>query len=146
MKGHIGGQATKPVVEPTVDTMRELPVRVLIADNHDDVLHATSDLVSEFPEAEVVSLATDVDSTILLVEQLKPDLVLVDAWLKGGGAEEASSRIRAVAPETAVAVVTSTTEVELEQRLRAAGGLGFFEKEHLVDTLPGILKSARRKK
>ena len=143
MSGAIRGEATRAGGDGSLDGMGDRVVRVLIADNHDDVLHATRDLVGEFSDAVVVSVARDVDETVRLVEQLKPDLVLIDAWLKGGGAELACSRIRAVAPRTAVAVLTSVVEADLARRLSAGGGLGCFEKEHLGASLPDILAAAR---
>jgi two-component system response regulator NreC len=144
MRQAITRQVTERVMRATVDGVDSQYLRVLIADNHDEVLHATRDLVGELPEVEIVALAQDVDAAVQAVERLKPDLVLVDAWLKGGGAVEASKRIRAVAPQTAVAVMTSVVEVELARSLESLGCCGCFEKEHLGASLPGILARVRQ--
>jgi two-component system, NarL family, invasion response regulator UvrY len=143
MSRDTGGQATGRAEDDSLEGVGDHAVRVLIADNHDEVLQATSDLVTEFAGTEVVSLARSVEETVRLAEELKPDLVLIDAWLKGGGAAAAYSKIRAVAPQTAVAVVTSVKEAELAKRLSGDGGLGCFEKELLGASLPGILASVR---
>lgn len=138
-------QSTAPGSKPSVSPMDGCKVRVVIAERHDDVRQATADLVADFAGFEVVGLARDVDEAVRLVEQLRPDLVFIDAWLKEGGSYEAALRIQRLAPRTTVAALSSVREVELARRLRVHGGLGCYDKEHLAEALPTILESVRRR-
>ena len=141
--GHIG-QAKPPAPLGSVSAMVRQTVRVLIADDSAPVLLATSDLVGEYPDVEVVSLAMDVDEAVRFSAGRKPDLALVDAWLRGGGAELAARKIRSASPGTAVVALSSSKEPELSRKIEAAGGFGCYEKEKLSAVLPGILSTVRR--
>lgn len=118
-------------------------LQVLVADDHQEVLMATSDLLQDYPEVGIVSLTTTVEEAVRAAASHRPDVAFIDAWLRGGGAEAAAVRIKAVSPDTMVVALVSTKEVELVVRLRAVGVAGCYEKETLSEVLPGILSSLR---
>jgi DNA-binding NarL/FixJ family response regulator len=120
------------------------PVRVVIADDHAEVLMAVADVVHGFGGIEIMSLATTVEETVRSAEFHHPDLVLVDAWLRGGGAEAVVHRVRAVSPKTVVVALASAKELDLVLALRAAGAGGCYEKENLSAALPQILTGLHR--
>lgn len=121
----------------------EQKIRVLVADDNPEVLFATADLVMDFPGVLVVSLATTVEEAVRSATWHKPDLVLVDAWLKGGGAGAAAQRIRIVAPSAVVVALASAREPGMSTRLSELGVLACFEKESLSSVLPGVLAAIR---
>lgn len=128
--------------------MRSMPemeqkIRVLVADDNPEVLFATADLVMDFPGVLVVSLATTVEEAVRSASWHKPDLVLVDAWLKGGGAGAVAQRIRLVSESTLVVALASAREPGLSRLLLDFGVLGCFDKESLAAVLPGILAAIR---
>jgi DNA-binding NarL/FixJ family response regulator len=118
-------------------------VRIVIADDHTEVLMATADVISDCAGVEVVSLATNADEAVEAAASLQPDIVFVDAWLRGGGAEGVARRIQEVARNTVVVALASAKDLDLALRLRAAGAAGCYEKETLSAVLPGILAAAR---
>jgi DNA-binding NarL/FixJ family response regulator len=118
-------------------------VRILIADDHSEVLMATADLISDCADVEIVSLATNADEAVEAAASLQPDIVFVDAWLRGGGAEGVARRIQEVAPQTVVVALASAKDLDLALKLRAAGAAGCYEKENLSAVLPEILAAAR---
>lgn len=118
-------------------------IHILVADDNSEVLFATADLVMDFPGVLVVSLATTVEEVVRSAAWHKPDLVLIDAWLKGGGAGAAAERIRLVSPRTAVVALASASEPELSRRLNQLGVLACFDKESLSAVLPQILSAIR---
>lgn len=119
-------------------------IRVVVADDNADVLMATADLIADYPGVEVVSLACNVEEAIAAAGRLRPHLVFVDAWLKGGCAEDATTGIAALSRETVVVGLASAKDHELVLRLRAAGAAGCYDKESLSAELPGILAAVRR--
>jgi len=122
----------------------ERNTRILIADDHAEVLAAVRDVILEFPGVEVVALTTNVEEAVCESERCQPDIAFVDAWLQGGGAAAAASRIKLVSPETCVIALASAKEVETVLRLRAAGATACYDKEQLSEVLPAILAATRR--
>jgi len=118
--------------------------RILIADDHAEVLAAVRDVILEFPGVEVVATTTNVEEAVCESERCQPDIAFVDAWLEGGGAAAAAARIKLVSPETRVIALASAKEVETVLRLRAAGATACYDKEQLSEVLPGILAATRR--
>lgn len=114
-------------------------IKILVADDNSAVLLATADLVMDFPDVLVVSLASTVDEAIHSANAQRPELVLIDAWLKGGGAEKVARRLALTSPSTVVVALASAREADLSRRLQEAGVFGCFDKESLVSALPGIL-------
>ena len=119
-------------------------IRVLIADDHPEVLMAVADVIQECGGVDIVSLTTTVEEAVRSAAGQKPDVAFVDAWLRGGGAEAAAHRIKQVSPATLVVALASASEIELVLRLRAVGADGCYDKEKLSAVLPGILASVSR--
>lgn len=121
----------------------ERKVHILVGDDNAEVLFATADLVMDFPDVLVVSLATTVEEAVRSATWHKPDLVLIDAWLKGGGAGVAAERIKMASPSTVVVALASASEPGLSRRLHDLGVLACFDKQLLSSVLPGILAAIR---
>lgn len=122
----------------------ERQIRIMVADDHPEVLLATCDLILETPGVAIVALATNVEDAVRLAASYRPDLLLCDAWLVGGGAAVAATRLQTMSPNTMVVALASAKEIETVVRLRAAGAAGCYEKETLSAVLPGILASVPR--
>jgi DNA-binding NarL/FixJ family response regulator len=54
------------------------PIRVMIVDDHEIVREGLQILLAEETEFEVVGIAGDGSTALALVEQLKPDVILMD--------------------------------------------------------------------
>lgn len=145
MRRYIERQSTAASESLKVGNKMGSTIRVVIADDNSEVLMATADLIVEFPGVEIVSLATNADEAVRAVELHRPDIVFVDAWLRGGGAVVVASRIRESFPEVRVVALASAKHLELVLRLQAVGAAGCYEKETLNAELPQILDSARRR-
>jgi two-component system, NarL family, response regulator LiaR len=120
------------------------PIRVLVADDNTDVLMAVAGVIQEFGGADVVSLTMTVEETVRIASWLKPDVAFIDAWLAGGGAEEAAKRMAELSPGTVVVALASARELELVLRLRAVGA-SCYDKEALSGVLPEILGAVSRR-
>jgi DNA-binding NarL/FixJ family response regulator len=74
-------------------------VRVLIADDESNVREALRDVLDADPRFEVVGLASSAGELRPLAEMLRPDIVLVDVRMPGGGEAAARAVLTLPAPD-----------------------------------------------
>lgn len=146
VKGSAERQVTGAESDVSLDGESDRRLHVLVADDHQEVLMATGDLIQEHAEVGMVSLTSSVEEAEQSAASHRPDIAFIDALLRGGGAEAAAVRIRSVSPHTVIVALASAREIELVVRLRAAGVELCYEKDTLSTVLPGILASVRRRR
>ncbi len=111
------------------------PVRVLLADDHTLFRQGLRHLLADHPRLEIVGEAADAQEAIQLVRRLRPDVVLMDLHMPGGGGIEATRTVRGELPEVSVLILTvSENEDDLLAALRA-GAKGYILKTSDFDQL-----------
>jgi two-component system response regulator MtrA len=87
--------------------------------------------------------AGDVDSTLRLVRELGPHVVLVDVHMPGLSLAELCARVREAsgAARVAICLLSGVPEAELTIRAREVGADGFVSK---VAGLPHVVAQVRR--
>src|SRR5919202_3466226 len=83
-----------------------LPIRVLIADDHDIVRVGLSRLLDAAPDIEVVALAADGEEAVALTARHAPHVVLMDLEMPGVDGIEATRRIARADGAPSVVVLT----------------------------------------
>ncbi|HJS09087.1 MAG TPA: response regulator transcription factor, partial [Pirellulales bacterium] len=68
--------------------------RVLIVDDHPAVREALGIRIGQTPDLEVCGQAADVGDALRLVDELKPDIAIVDISLKTGDGIDLIKRVR----------------------------------------------------
>jgi DNA-binding NarL/FixJ family response regulator len=104
-------------------------IRVIIAEDHTFVREATRQLLEQEPDIEIVGEATDGAEAVALVERLSPDVAIVDISMPVMSGMEATERIKAVRPGTAVLVLTQYDDDQYVFALLAAGAAGYLLKD-----------------
>lgn len=114
--------------------------RVLIADDHPLVLGSVRDLLGEWGYDVV---ATTSSGTIALqkIEELRPDIALVDAQLPGIVGVELARRAARTAPETAVAIYTGYPHHALMHEAMDAGARAVVLKDAPLSELRRALET-----
>lgn len=116
-------------------------VRILIADDDSIVRLTTRGLVAREPRLELVGEARDALEAIELSLSLRPDVVLCDVEMPGGGGSHATREIRRRLPGTQVVVLTADDTDAVRAEMTDAGAVGFLPKaageDELVRTLLG---------
>ncbi|HEX6712841.1 MAG TPA: response regulator [Thermoleophilaceae bacterium] len=102
-------------------------VRVLVVDDQPIVRSAMRVLLDAAGEFEAVGEAASGNEALSAVEQLDPDLVLLDVRMPDMDGIEAASRIQATHRRTVVVLMSSDPEVEP----RASAAAPFVAKERL---------------
>jgi DNA-binding NarL/FixJ family response regulator len=111
---------------------------VIIADDHPAIrLGVRMALLSG--GMRVLAEAADHDGAIRAVLAERPDICLLDVYMPGGGIQAAAT-LAAVAPDTAVVMLTVSDSVEDLLGALRAGAVGYLPKDTPPDRLPAALR------
>lgn len=118
-------------------------MKILICDDQAVVREGLEMLLNLEKDIEVVSLAQDGAEAVDLVNQLVPDLVLMDLKMAGMNGIEATRQIKNQHPEIRVLVLTTYDEDEWIFDAIRAGAAGYLLKdtprEKLVEAIRGTM-------
>jgi len=103
-------------------------VRVLIADDHAMVREGLH-WALEHAGYEVVGEAADGEEAVELAEDLRPDIVLMDLSLPVLSGVAATKRIRGMAPDTSVLVLSMLSDETAVSSALGAGAQGYLVKD-----------------
>ncbi len=110
-------------------------IRVLIVDDHGMVRKGLMAYLGNRPDICVVGEARDGREAILQVEQLHPDVLLMDLVMPEMGGVAATRAIHQRWPQVQVIALTSFQEKELVQDALQAGAIGYLLKNVTGDEL-----------
>ena len=120
-------------------------IRVVIADDHPVVRKGLRMTLEEFgAEIELVGESADGSAIVRLVEDVQPDVVLMDIRMPGMDGLEALEQIRASSPRVAVVILTTYNEDALLLRGLQAGACGYLLKDCPLETLLHAIRAAAR--
>ncbi len=120
-------------------------IRVLVVDDHLIVRQGLRLMLEEAGEDfELVGEAADAEMALRLVQDLQPDVVLMDIRLPGMDGIDALARIRADSPRIAVLILTTYNEDTLIVRGLRAGACGYLLKDTTRDALFRAIRRAAR--
>ena len=126
--------------------MTELaPIRVLLVDDHLVVRMGLSAVLREVPRLQIVGEAEDVAGAVERFGELRPDVVLMDLRLPGGGGIEALKLIREEFPAAKVVMFTTYDFEEDIHRALQAGAVGYLLKNISSGELVAALVSAHER-
>jgi two-component system response regulator NreC len=120
------------------------PIRVLLAEDHTIVRKGLRSLLDAEPGIEVVGEAEDGRQAIEKVQQLLPDVVLMDITMPVLNGLEATRQIKKLFTQIKVLILTvHSTEEYIFQILRA-GASGYLIKQAAVEELISAIQAVHR--
>jgi DNA-binding NarL/FixJ family response regulator len=111
-------------------------IRVLVADDDSAVRSALADLLDAFPDFDVVATCVDGADALRQVENVVPDVAILDVRMPLGGADlvrEFSDR--------GVSVVCFSADEESARHMLDAGAMAFIAKNGENPNIAGTLRS-----
>ena len=116
-------------------------LRVVVADDHRLVREAFCLLLSRTGRVEIVGEAGDGRETIALIQQHRPDLVLMDVAMPNLNGIDATTRIKSEFPRTKVLIISMHSDEEYVIRAFRAGASGYVLKDAAASELELAVKS-----
>jgi DNA-binding NarL/FixJ family response regulator len=114
---------------------------VLVVDDHPIFRDGLAGLLATVPDVEVVGVASTGEQAIELATRLRPDVAFMDLNLPGISGIEATRRIAAVSPATAVLIVTMVDDDATVIAALRAGARGYLLKGADQDEVRGALRT-----
>jgi len=122
----------------------ELPIRILLVDDHTLFRRGLTALLSRDPGLQVVGDAADAGEAQRRAASLQPDIILLDNHLPGVSGIDALPALREAAPHANVLMLTiSEDENDLAAALRA-GACGYLLKTMEGEALASAIHRAMR--
>jgi DNA-binding NarL/FixJ family response regulator len=115
--------------------------RVVLADDHPTFRRGLRALLESLEAVQVVGEAKDGEEVVALAAELSPDVVVMDLNMPGTNGVEATRRIVAAQPSTAVLVLTMLDEDEAVFAAMRAGARGYVVKGADTDDVLRALES-----
>jgi DNA-binding NarL/FixJ family response regulator len=131
--------------EAIVGTMEQSPPRersrILIVEDHPIVRRSLASLISAEPDLEIGAECETVADAIRLVDEHKPDLVLIDIALKEGNGLGLCQQLAAAHPSLPMLVLSAHDETLYAERAVRAGARGFVGKGEDADVILDAIRS-----
>jgi len=119
-----------------------MSIRIVIADDHRILRAGLKTLLGTDINLEVVGEATNFEESIQRVDELHPDILLMDIGMPGMDGLEALPLLKKTAPETRILVLTMHEDSALVQAYVHAGASGYIIKRaaesELIDAIYAV--------
>jgi NarL family two-component system response regulator LiaR len=116
---------------------------VLIADDHPLVREALHRALDDEEDMKVVAEASDGEEAVKLASELKPDVVVMDIVMPKLNGIEATRKIKEIAPDTAILILTAYDDEEYVMGLLDAGAAGYLLKSARGRDLAGAIRAIK---
>lgn len=118
--------------------------RILIVDDHPTLRRGLMALLEDEPDFVVVGEAEEADQALRMVEQLDPDVMLVDLSLKQGTGLELIEQVKAKNRGVKMLVASMHDESLYAERALRAGAMGYINKQETIDKLVDAVRQILR--
>jgi NarL family two-component system response regulator LiaR len=110
-------------------------IRLLVVDDQTMVREGLAAILANYADVEVIGKAGDGIQAMEIIRKEKPDVVLLDMKMPNQDGLTTIPKIKEVAPNTHILVVTAFPENDLVYQAIKAGALGYILKDATRDQL-----------
>ncbi len=120
-------------------------IRVVLIDDHAIVREGMRALLGSEPTIEIVGEANDGPSALHLVDELTPDVAMVDLALPGFDGIEVTRRLRASHPQVRVIILTGSFDhrTQVPEAIQAGATAYLIKSMHRAELLQAVRNAAR---
>ena len=119
--------------------------RILIVDDHPLVRTGFAQLIGDCPDLEVCGEASDMAEALQRIDQVSPDLAIIDLSLAGGSGLDLIEHIKSRDQNILMLVASMHDETLYAERVLAAGARGYINKQEAQDSIIRAIRQRRQK-
>jgi diguanylate cyclase (GGDEF)-like protein len=119
-------------------------IRLVIADDDPAIRLVMSALVARQEDLELVGEAEDATQAIELAARRRPDVVVLDFDMPGGGGVTAAMAIREANPTTRIVALSADGSQGAQYDMSRAGAVGYLVKGAPEDEIVRVIRSSAR--
>ncbi len=118
-----------------------MSIRILLADDHTIMRQGLRSLLEKEPEMEVVGEAEDGRKALRLVQELVPDIIVMDISMPNLNGIDATHKIVSKFPEVKIIALSIHSNKRFVADMLKAGASGYILKECLFDELVQAIRT-----
>ncbi|MEN8263426.1 MAG: response regulator transcription factor [Nitrospirota bacterium] len=115
-------------------------IKIVLADDHKILREGICSLVKGFPDMEVIGEAADGRTVLKLVDDLSPDIVIMDISMPDLNGIDATRRITAGHPKVKVIALSMHYDKQFVSEIFKAGASGYLLKDCAFDELEHAIR------
>jgi two-component system response regulator DegU len=123
-----------------------MAIKVMIVDDHNLVREGLKAVFSQGDEIEVVGEAGSGEQAIEMVDQVKPDVILMDISMPGMNGIQATKAIRDKHPDAKIVILTMLDQEGYVYEAIKAGATGYMLKSTSSDELVNAIQTVNEGK
>jgi DNA-binding NarL/FixJ family response regulator len=120
-------------------------VRILLADDHKLVRAGIRSLLQRLPDIEVVAEASDGREALRLIEEHRPQIVLMDIAMPELNGLEATRRVAKTFPDVSVIILSIYSDEEHVYQALLAGASGYLLKGAAIEELELAIRAVAQR-
>jgi DNA-binding NarL/FixJ family response regulator len=104
------------------------PIKIFVVDDHPLFRYGLTSVLKEYREFKVVGDAPSAADALSKIEELKPDIVIMDIFMPNGDGIKATSLIKQRLPATEIIILTISDNEDIFLNAIKAGAKGYLLK------------------
>jgi DNA-binding NarL/FixJ family response regulator len=118
-----------------------MAIQILIYDDNNALRESMETLLSEEPDFSVTAMLSNAETTEIDIDELKPDVVLMDIDMPGVNGVEAVKRIRKINSGIPIIMLTVFDDNENIFNALCAGASGYILKRYASVEIPSAIRN-----
>ena len=115
--------------------------RVLVVEDHEPFRRFVCSTLEKRPELQIVCEVSDGLDAVRKVEELRPDLILLDVGLPSLNGIDVARQSRKLSPKSKILFVSQESSADVVQEAFSLGALGYVVKVHAGSELLAAVES-----
>jgi two-component system response regulator DegU len=120
------------------------PTRVLLVDDHPVVRAGIRNLLERAPDIKIVGEASDGEEALKMVEELNPDVMLLDMEMPGINGSEVAQQLQKAKSPVRILALSAHDDKQYIQELLSNGAAGYLIKEEVPEAIVEAVRGVSR--